>query len=365
MLEKRISLWYNSGMKKMLVRFKTVVISLFLAALFLGSCRGIDPYFSTGSFSNDRVLHTLFRMLDGEKDEMRFVIVKQIASLLLEKESVYKQILFLTDYVEKNPFDPYNSYYLLLVAESYEAVSSSRFAVHYYRRILRNHPDLVIAGKNIHYLCLTRLLSYIDDDHERIECYKQLLSRFSDQLDDKAKVYYALAKAYEATGERDQAMNNYIRFINQPNSGFAEDDEVRKDVRKKIQIANSDLKQWTVEDLDFLVNEIRRGLLYKEYWRLDRYKARANFFAVPWDQMNYDSERSSYFNLNNFVRVSDVRVEEELDIDSNSSEAFLRTSRWAYYPPVWYFYFRRIEFPMDPELDGRWEWAGIYFGEKR
>ena len=50
--------------------------------------------------------------------------------------------------------------------------------------------------------------------------------------------------------------------------------------------------------------------------------------------------------------------------DLTASKAFLRTSNWSYRVGTWYFYFRRIDFPSDPEIDGRWEWAGIYFGEK-
>ncbi|MDR1596788.1 MAG: tetratricopeptide repeat protein, partial [Treponema sp.] len=45
-------------------------------------------------------------------------------------------------------------------------------------------------------------------------------------------------------------------------------------------------------------------------------------------------------------------------------EAYLRTWGWSQYISTWYLYFRKINFPSDPEIHGRWEWAGIYYGEK-
>jgi len=42
----------------------------------------------------------------------------------------------------------------------------------------------------------------------------------------------------------------------------------------------------------------------------------------------------------------------------------LRTWGWHQYLSTWYLYFRKIYFPADPEIHGRWEWAGIYYGEK-
>lgn len=43
---------------------------------------------------------------------------------------------------------------------------------------------------------------------------------------------------------------------------------------------------------------------------------------------------------------------------------FLRTIGWSYRVETWYLYFRRVNFKADPSIDGKWEWAGIFFGEK-
>jgi len=58
-----------------------------------------------------------------------------------------------------------------------------------------------------------------------------------------------------------------------------------------------------------------------------------------------------------------IHYANKLDASSNSTEAFLRTWGWAQIS-TWYLYFRKIYFPSDPEIHGRWEWAGVYYGEK-
>lgn len=59
-----------------------------------------------------------------------------------------------------------------------------------------------------------------------------------------------------------------------------------------------------------------------------------------------------------------IYYDKNLDESSNPNEAYLRTTGWSRYISTWYLYFRKINFPLDPEIHGRWEWAGIYFGEK-
>ena len=59
-----------------------------------------------------------------------------------------------------------------------------------------------------------------------------------------------------------------------------------------------------------------------------------------------------------------VYADAELHPDSSDREAFLRTAGWTARVTTWYLYFRRVDYGIDPRVDGTWEWAGIYFGEK-
>jgi hypothetical protein len=70
------------------------------------------------------------------------------------------------------------------------------------------------------------------------------------------------------------------------------------------------------------------------------------------------------FNFYDFMAGNTIEYQARLDSSSNAGEAYLRTWGWSQYLSVWYLYFRTIYFPSDPEIHGRWEWAGIYYGEK-
>ena len=70
------------------------------------------------------------------------------------------------------------------------------------------------------------------------------------------------------------------------------------------------------------------------------------------------------FSMRSFMRGNAIHFNAKLDETSNPNEAYLRTWGWSPYISVWYLYFRKVNFPVDPEIHGRWEWAGIRFGEK-
>lgn len=335
-----------------------------LVTLSLLACREEYAHFLVGSLEENREMHALFDLLERERDvgENRFIIIQQIANRLHGAAELEKLILFLTGYVENNQNDPYNAYYLGIVAAAYKDQGAAPMAVHYYERILKNYPDLLISGTTVHYQCLQELLALDDDPNARIEYYKELISRFSEYIDPGATYFY-LAEAYEQVGEWEQAIRAYQKFLKFPETeipGFA---RVHSKIREKVEFYYSD-KRWTVENLDQLVTEIKRSVQARNTRRLLTYKAKVNFFTMSWAQADADQIISLAFDIGAFLQSSRVLTDDKLDIDSNAGEAFLRTTRWSYRIPTWYLYFRKVEFMPDPEINGRWEWAGIYFGEK-
>ena len=85
---------------------------------------------------------------------------------------------------------------------------------------------------------------------------------------------------------------------------------------------------------------------------------------MSWKQDEMDANSQEVFSMRAWMRGNRIRFSEELDETSNSNEAYLRTWGWSTYVPVWYLYFRKVDFPLDPDIHGTWEWAGIYMGNK-
>lgn len=334
-----------------------------LFILLLG-CSNSDDYFALGSKEQQEEFRLLQKMLAEEPEDSprHSVLVQQIARKLLAAGSPERMRVFLTEHVQSHLDDPVNGYYLYLVARSYDGTEAAPVRRMYLRRVLRNYPDVEVDGQSTHLLALQDLVTLVDDPNERVDYYRQLLERFSDELDE-GELYYRLAESYEAAGEWDQAYQAYREFLNYPDTRIPGVPKVHREVSQKLAFYDSG-KEWTMNNLDDLVQEIKRAIYLQNTPLLLRYRAGTGFFTMSWEQEETDfNSRIDTFNIGAFLRRSRVSFASDLHISSNAQEAYLRTWGWSHRIPVWYLYFRRVNYPADPEVHGDWEWGGIYFGE--
>ncbi len=346
-------------------RNKLILLSVIITLFVVLSCESHKHYLSL-SRDDEREFSRLHDDLEEETVyEKKFIIMRQILDLINGKISIQELNLFLTTYVEQNPDDPFNGYYLMIVARNYRDELAYPFAVHYYERILKNYQDLLVKEQSVHYLCLKDLINLVEDPEVRIVYYKDLIARFSDEIN-IGETYYYLGNTYADTGEWEQAIQAYVKFLDFPDVSIPGDSFARERINGLIAFYNTD-KNWTVETLDELVENIK-GAIYRGKFThngkyLLKYRSKVNFFAVSWEEQQSSSDPDFIDNLGSFLSPK-VRVSQELDKASNSQEAYLKTTGWSYRISTWYLYFRKIDFPADSEIHGSWEWAGIYFGDK-
>jgi tetratricopeptide (TPR) repeat protein len=345
-----------------------VICVVFVSA---GGCASQYSYFIVGSPEEQNQLREFFALLDTYKKETyfqeRFVIINQIANLLYNSGYKQKQILFLTTYVKNNSEDEYNGYYLALVARTYELMGAAPFAKYYYKKIFHNYPDLSFKDTYLHLLCLQKLVKMVKRPEERIDYYKELISGYSNYID-LGEAYFFLARTYEEIGEWDQALLSYQQFLKYPDTRVPGFPNAYHDVMARVELYKVP-PTWVVSDLNQLVAKIREAIRNKDVAELYFYRAKTNFFAMTWEQKKDVKQevfvRSTIVDyLGNFLYQSNVVVADKLDVDSNSQEAYLLTKNWEYDKRTWYFYFRRVNYGPDPEINGGWEWCGIFFGEK-
>jgi len=342
------------------------VLSLLSISLFFlfARCSSQDSYYLVGPPEKVKETRELLRLLQGgaKEDAGRFVLLNQIANNLKASGYPDRMNVFLTSYVEKHPKDPFNAYYLFQVARNYHDQNALPIAAYYYNRILQNHPDLLIQGKSIHLMCLQELIRLTKEGEYRINYYKEMQARFPNQLDPGSTFYY-MGKTYETLGEWEQAIQMYNKFLKYPDTVIPENPEAQRQVSSLLAFHASD-KRWTRESLDEIVKEIKTAIDQKDVRALLNLRAQVNFFAMSWEQDESESYAQASFDIGTFLRGSIVRYADTLDIDSNAREAYLETWGWTYRIATWYLYFRKINYPQDPSIHGRWEWAGIFFGEK-
>ena len=315
------------------------------------------------------MLRELFTLLAGQNGDSReqLAIVGEIAAIYLAQGEFGTLVNFLNDRLHAAPDDPYNAYYLFMIAFAHQQMGSEPVAALYFDLIVRNYPDLEIQGRSIHLVSLQHLITMVEDPRQRVWYYEELITRFREQTD-SAPAFFMLGQSYAALGEWDSAIGAYTRFLAhaQPGASVSGFNDAYSYARLLVDLSNSP-RDWTFASLDQLVQAVRSALDAGAPAQLMRYHARANFFTRTWENEDSAVETNAghaTFSVTDFMRRSRIQYANNIEISPNGNEAFLRTWGWHPFLPVWYFYFRRVHFPPDPEIHGRWEWAGVFYGER-
>ena len=301
---------------------------------------------------------------EEENSQEQFTVIREIANTYIEQKNYGRLINFLSSRIHHSSTDPYNAYYIFMIAYGYQQMNAYNIAALYFDMIVKNYSDLSVMGRSIHLVCLNQLINLVKDPLQLVWYYEELISRFPDQID-MGLSYFMLARAYAGIGEWNNAIRAYTQFLSYPGSeipGFPDADNYAK----RLVDLNNSSKDWSFENLDSLVNAIKTALDAGSSARLWQYHAKTSFFTRTWEHGDtYDGGVAGHavFNLADFMRGSRIRYADRLDVSSNANEAYLRTWGWSNIS-TWYLYFRKIYFPLDPDIHGRWEWAGIYYGEK-
>lgn len=306
-------------------------------------------------------------LLESEEHDTnsQFAIINKIATNMMIISDYQGLILFLTDWVQKHPEDIYNSYWLLMTANAYKTMNADPVAEYYFDRILRQYKDLLVKGNSVHFICLQNLIQISKNPESRIRYFNQLINRFPSNVS-ITELYLRLALEYKKQSKWDEALNAYSLFLAQPDASTIQipgEPNAFKEARQLVAFSTSP-KDWTFESLEALETAVKKAIRNYDWRSLDKYKAKVNFFSMSWKQDEMDPNSQEEFSMKNFMRGNRVRYNTELDSSSNSREAYLRTWGWNQYVSIWYLYFRKVDFPVDPDIHGNWEWAGIYLGEK-
>ena len=338
-----------------MLKLQIRLIYIFLCIILCTSCNQKTP--ATTKLSNEQKLNDLKQLLELSEttQESRFTLVNQIANDFVSKKQMQELILFLTEYVENHPEDQYNAYWLLMVAHTYMEEKAKPIARYYFDRVLNNYDDLIIKGTSVHFTALTNLIQLCDTADSRIKFFNELILRFSEKIS-LTEMYARLAVEYENIGEWEQMRKCYALFEAQPDATTIQISGIPNAYHRANQMLklNTSAKDWSFESLDALETAVKSALKTNNFKLLEKYRSRVNFFAMTWRQEETDSNTQANFSMANFMR-GNIRFSEKLDETSNTNEAYLRTWGWQQNVSVWYFYFRKINFPLDQTFtdDGR------------
>ena len=345
---------------------KLLLIIITFSSIIFSACKSAKSTKNTASVFEENQAQLLHILEKGDLNEQqRYTIINQMATNYLNLKDYQGAVLFLTDWVEQNPNDMYNSYWLLMTAYAYLSMGAEPVAEYYFDRILQQYQDLLVKGNSIHFMCLQNLIQISKSPAHRIRYFNSLINRFPQNVN-TTELYLRLAMEYEKDSQWTQALRAYTVFLEQPDATTIQipgEPDAYKNARHLIDYNSSD-KKWTFETLEGLETAVRKAIRNYDWRSLDKYKAKVNFFSMSWKQDETDTNAQEEFSMRSFMRGNRIRCSDTLDPSSTPTEAYLRTTGWSTYVPVWYLYFRKVNFPLDSDIHGNWEWAGIYMGEK-
>ncbi|MBQ7752197.1 MAG: tetratricopeptide repeat protein [Treponema sp.] len=345
---------------------KLLLIIITFSSIIFSACKSNKSTKNTASVFEENQAQLLHILEKGDLNEQqRYTIINQMTTNYLNLKDYQGAVLFLTDWVEQNPNDMYNSYWLLMTAYAYLSMGAEPVAEYYFDRILQQYQDLLVKGNSIHFMCLQNLIQISKSPAHRIRYFNSLINRFPQNVN-TTELYLRLAMEYEKDSQWTQALRAYTVFLEQPDATTIQipgEPDAYKNARHLIDYNSSD-KKWTFETLEGLETAVRKAIRNYDWRSLDKYKAKVNFFSMSWKQDETDTNAQEEFSMRSFMRGNRIRCSDTLDPSSTPTEAYLRTTGWSTYVPVWYLYFRKVNFPLDSDIHGNWEWAGIYMGEK-
>ena len=287
-------------------------------------------------------------------------------------------------YMNTHPEDYYNSYYLYNIAGHYIERGEETMGLWLLRSMYQQFPDLKLTQySSIHYLILDTLgrleanLDYRIDDIQRIlSHYDQqtaLVNNYVVPRDDRGVWLYRLGKAYETKATEmlyinqdiyrqklETAMDMYRHFFYLDAVTIPEEPNARSLVANKINIYDARRNWYTDSSLENLIRRITSAIQNNNAGAV-LYCQANQFFVLSADYRDELSRNGTNIYLPHFlggmIQFGDLTPE------SNDEEAWLYTTNWPFHLATWYLYFCKIHYPADPEIDGNWEWAGIYLGD--
>lgn len=342
---------------------KIAYLILLASTLLLLSCnkkseKWISRYpFRLNEQTHDQ-LETIF-LDENITSEYRLMLLNHILPEVEKKADIPTINLIISDIINKYPEDPYLGYYYYLIGFNWEKLEMNDLANQYYHYAVNNTQDILVQGESLHLNCFQNLLDTTVDPSFKIYLSELLISKFSDRIS-LGLYHYVLGRNYEKLGDWSTAYNHYRQFLYYPNTTIPDEPNAYEKVHRKVKLYDS-YSSPAFPTLDSVLYSVKNAISSRDFALLDTYKSN-NFFIMSWTQeqekliLNPDMPFKSYSQ-----RI--ISYSPSIEQFSNDEEAYLMTWGWSFRVHYWYFNFKKIDFPPDPEINGKWEFAGVYLGK--
>jgi tetratricopeptide (TPR) repeat protein len=344
--------------KKNIVLF-SIYLLLFLISVLSCQIGSVKPAFS---HILDRLAEWELRHEEALDNGEHVLYLQQLVELAQTGEERSNAIRTLLAFHARYPYDPYGAFVSLILAEAFENEGQTSFSRHYYERSLRYPLDVRVSGEPVQLRAARKLYSVETDPARKITLARMFIEKYASFVD-VPRLLYELGFLYEQNAQFDESYKSFTEFLKNSGSVAQSDPNTVDDIRNRLNLYTLK-RDWGYKSLNDLVNRVKTAIRAKDVRTVSLLRSKNRFFSMSWLQEKNDFNSVIDFDMNRFIyNSSGIYFENQLEPFSNSQEAFLKSRGWGVQMPVWYLYFRKVDFPADPNYHNSWEWAGVYFGD--
>lgn len=306
----------------------------------------------------------------GKKDLNRFIIVDRIVDIHMRNKDYKGALRSVNRGIANDIGKEYYPLYFYLMGNIYSFIKEDLVAFTYYRYVVDNFNDYIYENSSVKIDIAKRVINLNINDDYKIRYYKLLLDANADSLTnaDKGNYYYNLALILESIQNYDEAYFYYKKLLLIPRADLRIDSIDYSGVVTKVNYYNK--PDFIIyRNLNDLINDIKRYIFSGNTAKLLSIRDKHNFFIQSWDQrggkgnsINTDSFLTTMIKLGS-KRKNGIQFASRFEADSSSDISYLGSSGWEHIWE-WYFVFKKISYPKDPEINNGWAWIGVYLGKK-
>ncbi|AJA90219.1 lipoprotein [Borreliella chilensis] len=300
----------------------------------------------------------------------RFLIIDRVVNIYIANKNHEDALKIVNSGIINDESREYYPLYLYLMGNIYCSMGEDFVAFSIYKNIVDNFGDYVYENYSVKTRVAKKIINLNIDSIDKIDYYKFILNKEIDNLnnEEKGNYFYNLALGLEDIQDYDESYFYYKKFLSIPRSYLKIDSRDYFNVVTKINYFNN--PDFVVyRNLGDLIQDVKNFVLSGNTTKLLNIRDKNNFFIQSWDQKG---GKSNSINTNSFLttmirlggrRKNGIQFANHLEADSSDDISYLESSGWDHIRE-WYFVFKRIAYPKDPEINNGWTWIGVYLGKK-
>ncbi|WKC90783.1 hypothetical protein [Borreliella carolinensis] len=300
----------------------------------------------------------------------KFLIIDRVVNIYVANKNYEDALEIVNSGIIDDESREYYPLYLYLMGNIYSSMGEDFVAFSIYKRVVNNFDDYVYENCSVKTRAAKKIVNLNIDSIDKINYYKFILNTGIDNLnnEEKGNYFYNLALSLEDAQDYDESYFYYKKFLSIPRSHLKIDSRDYFNVVTKVNYFNN--PEFVVyRNLGDLIQDVKNFILSGNTSKLLNIRDKNNFFIQSWDQKG---GKSNSINTNSFLttmirlggrRKNGIQFAKHLEADSSDDISYLESSGWDHIRE-WYFVFKRIVYPKDPEINNGWTWIGVYLGKK-